>query len=381
MAAHPSIVIAGAGIGGLTAALALRARGFAVRVFERVPTLRPVGAGLTLQHNAMRALASIGLDEAVAAVGHRLTRMHVRGWDGRVLQRLDAEAAAVRWGAPMIGVHRAALHRVLVERVGDDLTLGAAVTGFEERGDGVRVALSNGETVDAAMLVGADGIRSVVRAKLHGEAPLRYAGYTSWRGVCGDRGVVGDAVPGETWGRGLRFGWVPVAEGIYWFAVADAPEGGADAGDPREGLRAHFKGWHAPVEALIGATAADHIVRTDIHDRPPLRAWGRGRVTLLGDAAHPMTPNLGQGACQAIEDAVVLARELARDATSEGLRRYEAARIPRTTRVVNEAWRFGKVGQASNPLLCTLRDAVVALTPDAAAVRAVDWLYDFRPEG
>lgn len=367
-------MIAGAGIGGLTAAIALKRAGHRVRVLERASSIKPVGAGLTVQINAVRALETLGLADAVKRAGRELTVMDVRAADGRLLQRADVAAMTARFGGSQVAIHRAALHEVLLREAGDVVTLGAGVTGFREVGGAVEATLSDGGAVSGDLLVGADGIHSAVRAALHGESPPRYSGYTSWRGVCPDGSLVSDGC--EAWGRGRRFGYVPIAEGVYWFAVDDRPEGERDAGDVKAALRGMFAGWHRPIPSLIDATPAEAILRTDIHDRDPITGWGRGRVTLLGDAAHPMTPNLGQGACQAIEDGVVLARAVQRHGvTAEALRRYERAREAHTARVVMEARRFGVVGQASNPLLVRLRDLVVRATPPSLAVKSLAWLY------
>ncbi|MEZ4409873.1 MAG: FAD-dependent monooxygenase [Polyangiales bacterium] len=368
------IVIAGAGIGGLTAAIALKRAGHRVRVLERATSIKPVGAGLTVQINAVRALESLGLADAVKRAGRELTVMDVRTADGELLQRADVREMTARFGGSQVAIHRAALHEVLLREAGDVVTLGAGVTGFREVGAVVEATCSDGSTVSGDVLVGADGIHSAVRAALHGESAPRYSGYTSWRGVCPDASRVSDGC--EAWGRGRRFGYVPIAEGVYWFAVDDRPEGERDAGDVKATLRGMFAGWYGPIPSLIDATPAEAILRTDIHDRDPIANWGRGRVTLLGDAAHPMTPNLGQGACQAIEDGVVLARAVQKHGvTAEALRRYERAREAHTARVVLEARRFGVVGQASNPLLTSLRDFVVRVTPSSLAVKSLAWLY------
>jgi 2-polyprenyl-6-methoxyphenol hydroxylase-like FAD-dependent oxidoreductase len=240
---------------------------------------------------------------------------------------------------------------------------------------GVVAGFADGREVHGDLLVGADGVHSVVRATLHGGQPPTYAGYTAWRAV-----VPFDTErlqAGESWGRGARFGRVGMSGGrVYWYATANAPEGQRNA-DEKAALLDLFRGWHAPIPALIEATAPGAILRNDIYDRPPLKTWGRGRITLLGDAAHPMTPNLGQGGCQAIEDAWVLARALARDPSPQGLRRYEAARHPRTRRFVLESWRFGKIAQTSNRLVIAVRNALVRMAPESRMQASLAWAFDF----
>jgi 2-polyprenyl-6-methoxyphenol hydroxylase-like FAD-dependent oxidoreductase len=367
-----TVLIAGGGIGGLTLGVALRRAGFSVRVFERAPSLRPVGAGITMQTNAILAFRTIGLDTAVAAAGHVMQRGSVLDAQGRVLGSMHLSEMAQELGAPLIAIHRARLQEVLQQALGPEpLVLGLKVVGFREEQGAVVARLSDGTEARGDLLVGADGLRSTVRAQLLDDGEPRYAGYTSWRGVCDVAGLADPSSTSETWGRGLRFGIVPIDQGrTYWFATANAPVGGIDAPDAHAELLSRFSQFHPPVRALIESTPAASIFRTDIHDRPPVQRWARGRVVLLGDAAHPMTPNMGQGGGQAVEDAVVLARCLATEAgVPEALARYQALRIPRANGFVRQSRRLGGVGQWQSGAACWLRDRLFQLTPDST-VRA-----------
>jgi 2-polyprenyl-6-methoxyphenol hydroxylase-like FAD-dependent oxidoreductase len=369
METNRTILIAGGGIGGLTLGVALRRAGFAVRVFERAASLRLVGAGITMQTNAILALRKIGLDAAVAAAGHAMQRGAILDWRGRTLGTMFVSEMAAELGAPMIAIHRAQLQEVLQEALGPEpLTLGTKVVGFRDEPEAVVAQLSDGTEARGDLLVGADGLRSTLRAQLLGDGEPRYAGYTSWRGVCDVPGVADPASTTESWGRGLRFGVVPIAQGrTYWFATADARVGGIDAPDAHGELLPRFGDWHAPIRELIEKTPASAIFRTDIHDRPPIRRWARGRVVLLGDAAHPMTPNLGQGGGQAVEDAVVLARCLTFEAdVPAALARFQALRIPRANDFVIQSRRLGALGQWQNPLACWVRDQLFRRVPQSS---------------
>jgi 2-polyprenyl-6-methoxyphenol hydroxylase-like FAD-dependent oxidoreductase len=371
VAAKGRILIAGAGIGGLTTAIALRRAGCDVEVFERARELRPVGAGIVLAMNALVGLRSLGVYEPVSSAGVPIRSAAILTARGRALGVTDFAPLAKDFGVAAIAYHRAELHQALLAEAGDVVRLGAQVTTFDQDGDGVRVTLSDGRVVSGDALVGADGLNSNVRRKLLGEEPPRYSGYTSWRAIAPSSGLLEEGVTTESWGAGRRFGMVGLGGGrVYWFAVDDAPEGGKDQGGARQHLLRLFEGWHDPIRSLLEATPEESILRTDIQDRDPVRVWGEGRVTLLGDAAHPMTPNMGQGACQAVEDAVVLADEVARAEKLEAsFRRYEARRQGRTAAVVVQSRRFGEIAQWSNPLARWFRNAAMWALPTTATVR------------
>ncbi len=352
------VLIAGAGIGGLTLAAALKMVGIAARVFERAPLLAPVGAGITVQANALLALARLDLDAPVRAAGFAPVWAEIARPSGRVLSTIDLHRVTARVGAPSLSISRPALQEALLGQTDrSTLHFGDAVIGVNAAGGGVEIELASGARARGRLLVGADGLHSRVRETVLGDGAPVYSGYTSWRGVC--ERVAGDGTR-ETWGRGRRFGVVPLRDATYWFATCNAPAGETNA--TKEFLLSLFGDWHHPIRALIEATPA--IVRTDIFDRQPLARWVFGHTALLGDAAHPMTPNLGQGGCQAIEDAVVLAEALAHCASQEqALLAYEQARLQRANAVVLASRRLGRVAQWQNPVACAARDALVAAAP------------------
>lgn len=379
--ALPALVIGG-GIGGLTAAIALQRVGMEAAVFERAGALEEAGAGLTLWPNAISALRRIGLGGALATVGQPVTHSRILSWRGDVLADLPVGLLERRFGAPMMGVHRGELQSALVAALAPGtLSTGAACVGFTHDAGGVHARLAGDQEAAGVLLVGADGIRSTIRAQLWGQAPLRYAGYTAWRGVAR---VPSRLWPAETaseiWGAGKRFGLVPLTGGrVYWFAAVNAPESapegapGRPSGRQRE-LLDRFHGWPDAVLAAIEGTDEPAILRNDIYDRPPLAHWSQGRVTLLGDAAHPMTPNMGQGACQAIEDAAALAACLAstRNVTA-ALRAYERRRLARANAIVRQSLGIGQIAQWEQPWLVGARNLALKLTPTTLVVRQMAW--------
>jgi len=386
------VAVAGAGIGGLTAAIALGRAGAEVAVFERAQELEEVGAGLVLAANAQKAFGKLGLQEAISRLGTPASAGEIRSWRGETLADVPVKELEKRVGSPSAAVHRADLQALLLSELGEGPPrLGSEVVGFEQDEDGVTVLIADGREERFDLLVGADGLRSRVRASLFGPDEPRYAGYTAWRAVARPREELLPWGEGfESWGRGARFGCVHIGRGrVYWFATLNAPEGEKDGPlgspqGPKRTLRGLFRGWHRPVGELLDATEEGAIRRDDIYDREPLKGrWGEGRVTLLGDAAHPSTPNLGQGACLAVEDAVVLARCLReqRDGTRgvEGaLRRYEGLRRERAAKVVRLSRRIGRIGQLENPALCALRGLVLKATPPGASLRQIEGVVGYE---
>jgi len=369
-------LIIGAGIGGLAAAVALQRAGLAVRVFERSPAVREAGAGLSLWPNALRALGKLGLTHSLNAIVLR-GGGEIRTAQEEVLSRFSEADLAARYGDAVAYVHRAELLAMLYEAAGGSAVVRTAshCVGVEQDGDGVLARFESGSTERGDLLIGADGIHSVVRRTLFGPEPLRYAGYTAWRGVAAfpcdqimDR-------TGELWGRGSRFGIVPLkGDRVYWFATDNAPRDRPDApGGRRQELLTIFGDYPGYVAALIEATPEEQILRNDIVDRTPLTRWTIGRITLLGDAAHPMTPNLGQGACQAIEDAAALGRVLSTEIDpARALAEYERRRLARANAVVEASRQVGRVAQWAHPVACWLRTRLYRALPPGAQYRMLD---------
>lgn len=377
-------IIIGGGIGGLTTAVALRRSGIDAQVYERAPELHEVGAGLSLWANAVKALRRLGLADAVQAAGQTGLGGSIRTWRGDILSQVAAADLEARYGASNVAIHRADLHRVLLHALGEErVHLGAECTRFRQDETGVTAQFADGREARADFLVGADGIHSVIRRQLFGQEKVRYAGYTAWRGVAAVDATL--APPGagfEAWGRGRRFGVVPIGGGrVYWFATQNTRANGKDAAIGRKAeVLSLFQDWLAPVEALIQATDEAAILRNDIVDRKTLKEWTNRRVTLLGDAAHPMTPNLGQGACQAIEDAVMLPQRLqAMDDIESGLRSYELRRLQRANFIVRASRQIGAVAQWSLPGATDMRNLMMKSIGGRLQTRQLDFILGYEP--
>ena len=372
---EPKIAIVGGGIGGLTAAVALARSGIAAEVYEQAPLLEEIGAGVGLWSNALAALDSIGLSGKVAQLAVQVARQGIRRSDGDWLMCIPAKVMAARWGAGLVLVHRAELQQLLAAEL-DPATihLGARCTEVEANGDSAIARFADGQQVQADVLIGADGVHSVVRAALFGPGSLRHRGYTCVRSITPAGSVPLPHDGAETWGRGARFGLGPTSgERIIWYATWNVRAGADDATDTAERLRTIFGRWHDPIPAIIEATPEAALIRTDIYDRWPTRTWAKGHVALIGDAIHPMTPDLAQGACQAIVDATTLANCLAgaRD-TRVAMREYQQRRWRNAATTTLMARNSGTMGRWKGGIACAARDTALRVTPSALQLRQLD---------
>jgi len=368
------VLIIGGGIGGLTLAVALQQRGIEVRVMEAAPELRPVGAGIWMPSNALQVLARLGLAEAVRREGMSMERAEVRDYRRGLLQQADFRALAEQYGWGTVAIHRARLSAALAAALHPGtLQLGKACAGLDEEAEQVRVRFGDGSETRASVVIAADGIRSVVRGRLFPEARLRYSGQSSYRAVLPYTLPPSLERTGwEVWGPGRRFGLSNIGHGeVYWYATFDTGPDERDApGEALRRLRQMAASFPDPIPALVAATGEEHILRTDIYDLRPLPAWHRGRVALLGDAAHATTPNLGQGGAQAIEDAYVLAQALATPPTSEAaFAAYERTRRAKAGMVVSRSRQFGTLVHLRNPIVRGLRNTLLRSLPSTVSQR------------
>ena len=372
------VLIVGGGIGGLAAALALGREGFAPIVYERAPALLEVGAAIAVWPNAFRVLERLGLCEAVLARAGRMRSVRWLGRDGHPYNQFTFPET----GSPAVALHRADLQGALLRSLPtESVHLGKTLAGFVEEGEEVRARFDDGTEVACDVLVGADGLHSRVRAQLLDDGEPVYRGYTVWRGVARlEHEALAAGTASEIYGEGRRFGVGPVGLGrTGWWATANEPPANEEeaTGHAPKLLRL-FKGWCAPVCELIEATPSETILRNAAYDRPAAARWGEGRVTMLGDAAHPMTPNLGQGGCVAIEDAAVLARSLAQyKDVNLALRLYESRRRARAERVVSFSRRYGAFGQLQSRAAAGLRARLLSSVPESVGRKLLSLVFDY----
>jgi 2-polyprenyl-6-methoxyphenol hydroxylase-like FAD-dependent oxidoreductase len=371
------VLIVGGGIAGLSAAIALRRAGFRAEVFEQAPELREVGAGVGLWSNALDSLDQLGAGKMVRESCRPLRTVAGSNPRGKTLSSFDLDALGPEFATAACSVVlRPVLLAALAGQVpADVLQTGRRVVGIEPGQDRVRVRTEDGAIEECALVVGADGLHSVVRPHVVGQDQVRYSGQTCFRGIAEFRA----AEPGimrEVQGRGQRGSVCPVdADTVYWWTALNAPDGKLLPQKERKAfLIERYGGWPFGLPEAIAATPDAAILQQDLVDRPPARTYARGRLVLTGDAAHPTTPNLGQGANMAIDDAIVLARALrAESSIAAALERYQRERLPRTRLIVQRSWSFGRMCLWDSSLAVGLRELMLALTPTRVMKDMLRW--------
>jgi 2-polyprenyl-6-methoxyphenol hydroxylase-like FAD-dependent oxidoreductase len=374
-----NIGIIGGGIGGVATAAALQKFGVQATLYERANELREAGAGIMLWANSARVVAELGfLEELIANSGETIDFL-VQNPCGKVLMIIETGDFEV----PSVCIPRATLLSILSKLVPpENIRLGHEFESFRQLKNKVQINFKNGVTAEHDALIGADGIYSRVRTQLFGASQPIYRGYQIWRGIGRYEGhAIKNDISSETWGKGKRFGILNCGGGRFtWYGTANLPVGHSDSsvGRKKELLKM-FAGWHAPVEELIESTNESDILKNGAFDRKVLSQWGKGAITLIGDAVHPCTPNLGQGGGITIEDAMVLAKCVAREKDLEAaLRRYESLRVSRTKHIMQRSRLMGRIVQLENRLLVTSREFITKLLPAAIFEFNLRRTYSYR---
>jgi 2-polyprenyl-6-methoxyphenol hydroxylase-like FAD-dependent oxidoreductase len=359
------IIIIGGGIAGLTTALALQRKNIDYLIFESVPEIKSVGAGISLAGNAMRVLKRLQVDEEIRRKGEIIHAMLIQDDKGRLLSEVDAEEIKRECGLESVGIHRADLHQVLLTHIPvEKIYTSKKAVDIIYREKGVSILFEDGHYVYGRAVIMADGIHSVIRKKVLPQVMPRYAGYTCWRGMVDNTFHIQHTAV-ETWGARGRFGYVPIGNGkLYWFACKNAPINDARLRSfTIDDLARNFSTYPDEISQIVKATAPGDLIHNDILDLKPVNQYAFGRLVLIGDAAHATTPNLGQGACLAMEDAFLVAEEL--DAYREDIafKNFEMKRMKRTHFIVTSSYRMGKIAQWENPLLTHIRNFIVKNLP------------------
>lgn len=345
------------------------------RLFLAAPEFKPVGAGITLAYNAMRAFKQLDLDKEISEARNPITSFEICDEKGKTIRRtenLDAQKSTI------YSIHRAELHKVLRSRLNtENIIHGKRLSDLTQTKAGYRLTFEDGTIYLTDYLIAADGIHSIIRNNVIPESRLRYSGYICWRGITDIDTYISKAI--ETWGSRGRFGIVPLIDNrVYWFACKNKSAGDLRMNSYGSGeILQIFKGYHEPIEKVIRNTRDENIIPGEIFDLKPIRKFVFGNLVLIGDAAHAMTPNMGQGACQAIEDAVVLAGCLQRESSAEeAFNKFEKIRLKRTHKIVKQSFKTGKIAQAENKLLISIRNLLMQKMPDVVLKNQMKKLVD-----
>ena len=373
---NKKIAVIGGGIAGLTFAITMKDKGYTCVVFEKAPEFKEIGAAISVFPNALRVFEDLGfVDEILNNSGHATTgHMKIPKGKSLVVRQLNYEY-------PIVCIHRGELLQILLSKTdGIEKHTDHELAGIEKMEDGkLNVRFVNGKEYIFDAVVGADGLHSKTREYVINDGKPIFRGYNIWRGIAESDFSVGFA--SETQGRGQRVGIVPIKEGVYgWWATAneafmqdDEPEGS------KAKLQRLFGDWHDPIPELM--QKSEVILKNSLMDRPPTKGWNKDNVVLVGDAAHPTTPNLGQGGCTAIEGAYLLARSIQKQGlTKSAYDQYEAIHFPRVKDVNLVSLKFGEVGQYSNPIAVSLRNMMYRIIPSKFTMRLMDkyFSYDVR---
>lgn len=375
------INIIGAGIGGLCTAIALRKNGHEVEIYEAAEVIKPVGAGIIMASNAMQIARRLGFADGIAQAGNVLERFGVSDHEGRPLQIMDIQAIRAKFGEPSVAIHRGQLQQVLLQQLPyTPIHLNKRLQSIQQLEGGKVVAFfEDGSQAEADVLIGADGLRSATRKAIFGEKPLRYSSHTCWRGII-EHQFEHPHQARELWGKtgGKRVAIIQIAPNKVYFYYTEKHKPGFDL--PRAELinylQTQFSEFPPVYAEVIAKAKPAEIFHDDLYDLKPLHKWHHDRVLLLGDAAHATTPNMGQGGCQAIEDAWYLAEYLERyENVTEAFAAFEQFRRPKVNFVVNTSFMLGKISNLGGALGHRLRNLVLSATPKKMAERQLETLF------
>lgn len=366
--------IIGAGIGGLTIAIALEQLGYNVTIYEQAKSLKPVGAGIILANNAMQVYQKLGLREEIEDAGNPISSIQLTDAHLQPISGVDLVHFEAKYGVRNISIHRGILQKILISKFKGKLLLDHTLTSLNQEESSIRLEFENQNAIVVDNLLGADGIHSTVRSFMTNTGMIRDAGQICWRGL------VDYQLPieyqhqlTEAWGASDRFGFVQlINDKVYWYALKSCDK--HTIFDLNE-LSSLFKTYDPLIKDIITNTSIHSIHTARMEDLKPLSSWHQQRICLLGDAAHATTPNLGQGACQSIEDALCLATCISKYPLTEAFAKFQATRQPKVDYVVNTSWKLGKVSHWSNPTMIKIRNTLMRITPSSISRKQSSRLF------
>jgi 2-polyprenyl-6-methoxyphenol hydroxylase-like FAD-dependent oxidoreductase len=361
-----NIDIIGAGIGGLTTAIALEKKGIKTRIFERAERIKPVGAGIILANNAMQVYEKLGLRKVIEENGNPISSMNITKSDLSPLSKIDLTYFEQKHNIKNIAIHRGTLQQILIDKLkSTEINLNHKLTSIVENTNGSFLKFENGAQIQSSTVIGADGLNSIVRQNLFPNNTIRNTNQICWRGITEYK------LPtkfknelNEAWGKSERFGFVQIAENnVYWYALKAFKKSKNEFSI--NDLEQYFNDYNSVIQDIIKSTKKEQINTAEISDLKPTNIWFKENVCLIGDSAHATTPNMGQGACQAIEDAFVLSECLYKYEITKAFSEYQKLRLPKAHQVVKASWLIGKMAHLRNPILIGLRNQMLRLTPSS----------------
>ncbi|MFH6604285.1 FAD-dependent monooxygenase [Maribacter algicola] len=360
------IDIIGAGIGGLTTAIALGQKGIKTRIFEQAEQIKPVGAGIILASNAMQVYEKLGLRKIIEENGNAISSMNITKPNLTPLSKIDLSYFEKKHGTKNIAIHRGKLQQILIDELkSTEINLDHKLASIVKNENGYDLNFENGKQVQSTTVLGADGLNSIVRQTILPKNSIRNANQICWRGIA--RSILPIKFRNElneAWGGSERFGFVQIAENkVYWYALKSFKKNKDEFSI--NSLQQYFGGYNSVIKDIINSTKREHINTAEISDLKPTDTWFKGNICLIGDSAHATTPNMGQGACQAIEDAFVLSECLHKYEITKAFSQYQKLRLPKAHQVVKASWLVGKMAHISNPILIGLRNQMLRSTPSS----------------
>lgn len=372
------ITIIGAGIGGLTTAVALQQKGFDIEIFESTTKFKKAGSGLNLALNAMQVYKKLGLYDMIFEAGSLTNAMNITDENLTPISVIDLKHFEEKFGVQSVAIHRATLYQILLDQLPNvPIHLNKKVKALRQNETGIEIDFEDGTPHHANILIGADGIHSVIRKSIFGNTTIRKAKQICWRGITNiELPKKYQTELNEPWGKGKRFGFVAIGKNeYYWYALANYKD---DYKTEFQDINLvdFYADFHPIVRQLIRSTPRENLLTNEMLDLNPISKWYKNNICLLGDSAHATTPNLGQGACQAIESAMVLADCLAKHHTTEAaFKEFQITRIKKAVDIVNTSWQIGKMAHLENKYLIKFRNFVLSKTPKRIANKQSDRIF------
>jgi 2-polyprenyl-6-methoxyphenol hydroxylase-like FAD-dependent oxidoreductase len=375
------ITIVGAGIGGLTTAIALKQKGFEIELFEAAPQFNNAGSGINLAINAMLVYKELGLYDTIFEAGSHTNSMIITDSKLRTLSSIDLMKFEEKFNVKSVAIHRAKLHQILRDQLTDvPIYLNKKTKVVRQLESGIEIEFEDGTIHKSEVLIGSDGIHSIIRKSIFKKSNIRKAKQICWRGIAKiELDEKYQTELNESWGKAKRFGFVAISKNqYYWYALANYKENYQEE-FKNINLEEFYSKFHPTIRKILKSTPKENQITNEIFDLKPISNWYKKNICLLGDSAHATTPNLGQGACQAIESSLVIANCLAKHKSPEiAFKAFQELRISNAHKVVKKSWMIGKIAHLSNPVLIGIRNKMFQLAPSSMNRKQLNQMFQIQ---